>query len=94
VFQTPYREDERIDAEVLQREIEWLYDCGADGIVMAMVSERWATSWGASARTVTRQRSSRRLSRIERSGVVDTLMLLVETGDRQGSRPPPKRKGG
>jgi 4-hydroxy-tetrahydrodipicolinate synthase len=39
VFQTPYREDETIDAATLEREIEWLYDCGADGIVMAMVSE-------------------------------------------------------
>ena len=39
VFQTPYREDETIDAATLEAEINWLYDCGADGIVMAMVSE-------------------------------------------------------
>lgn len=39
VFQTPYRQDETIDADTLSREIEWLYECGADGIVMAMVSE-------------------------------------------------------
>ncbi len=39
VFQTPYHDDETIDFAMLQREIEWLYDCGADGIVMAMVSE-------------------------------------------------------
>jgi 4-hydroxy-tetrahydrodipicolinate synthase len=39
VFQTPYHEDERIDFATLQREIAWLYDQGADGIVMAMVSE-------------------------------------------------------
>jgi 4-hydroxy-tetrahydrodipicolinate synthase len=39
VFQTPFREDESIDVEVLQREINWLYDNGASGIVMAMVSE-------------------------------------------------------
>lgn len=39
VFQTPYRDDESIDAETLEREINWLFDCGADGIVMAMVSE-------------------------------------------------------
>ena len=39
VFQTPYRDDESIDADTLSREIDWLYDCGADGIVMAMVSE-------------------------------------------------------
>ncbi len=39
VFQTPYHDDESIDAETLSREIDWLFDCGADGIVMAMVSE-------------------------------------------------------
>ena len=39
VFQTPFHDDESIDAETLQREIAWLYDCGADGIVNGMVSE-------------------------------------------------------
>lgn len=39
VFQTPYREDESIDEQTLEREIAWLYDCGVDGIVLAMVSE-------------------------------------------------------
>lgn len=39
VFQTPYLADETIDAATLEAEIHWLYDCGADGIVMAMVSE-------------------------------------------------------
>src|SRR3954464_8200525 len=39
VFQTPYHDDESIDAQTLEREIHWLFDCGADGIVMAMVSE-------------------------------------------------------
>ncbi|CAN5370357.1 hypothetical protein BH10PLA2_BH10PLA2_34240 [soil metagenome] len=39
VFQTPYHPDETIDFATLQREIEWLYDQGVDGIVMAMVSE-------------------------------------------------------
>jgi 4-hydroxy-tetrahydrodipicolinate synthase len=39
VFQTPLHDDETIDAAVLEREVEWLFDCGADGIVMAMVSE-------------------------------------------------------
>jgi len=39
VFQTPYRDDESIDVSTLRRQIEWLYDCGADGIVLAMVSE-------------------------------------------------------
>lgn len=39
VFQTPWLADETLDLETLGREIAWLYDCGADGIVMAMVSE-------------------------------------------------------
>jgi 4-hydroxy-tetrahydrodipicolinate synthase len=39
VFQTPFHDDESIDLATLEREIDWLYDCGADGIVMAMVSE-------------------------------------------------------
>ncbi len=39
VFQTPFNEDESLDLVTLEREIDWLYDCGADGIVMAMVSE-------------------------------------------------------
>lgn len=39
VFQTPYHEDESIDFDTLEREIQWLFDRGANGIVMAMVSE-------------------------------------------------------
>lgn len=39
VFQTPYHPDETIDAETLEKEIHWLFDRGADGVVMAMVSE-------------------------------------------------------
>ncbi|HEY2951055.1 MAG TPA: dihydrodipicolinate synthase family protein [Verrucomicrobiae bacterium] len=39
VFQTPYHEDETIDLGTLEKEIAWLYECGAAGIVMAMVSE-------------------------------------------------------
>jgi len=39
VFQTPFLEDESIDEATLEAEIEWLYDAGADGVVMAMVSE-------------------------------------------------------
>lgn len=39
VFQTPYHPDETIDHATLEREIAWLHDCGAHGIVMAMVSE-------------------------------------------------------
>ena len=39
VFQTPFREDESIDRDVLEAEIRWMYGHGVDGIVMAMVSE-------------------------------------------------------
>lgn len=39
VFQTPFLDDESIDEATLEAEIEWLYDAGADGVVMAMVSE-------------------------------------------------------
>ena len=39
VFQTPYHADETIDYATLEHEINWLHDCGAHGIVMAMVSE-------------------------------------------------------
>ncbi|MBI3867689.1 MAG: dihydrodipicolinate synthase family protein [Verrucomicrobia bacterium] len=39
VFQTPYHPDETIDYATLEREIHWLQDCGAAGIVMGMVSE-------------------------------------------------------
>lgn len=39
VFQTPFHTDESIDFSTLDREIDWLFDAGADGIVMAMVSE-------------------------------------------------------
>ena len=39
VFQTPFHLDFSIDFATLQREIEWLYSQGADGIVMGMVSE-------------------------------------------------------
>jgi dihydrodipicolinate synthase/N-acetylneuraminate lyase len=39
VFQTPFHDDESIDFGTLERELTWLFDRGADGIVMAMVSE-------------------------------------------------------
>jgi dihydrodipicolinate synthase/N-acetylneuraminate lyase len=39
VFQTPFRDDDTIDAEVLAAEIDWMHGHGIDGIVMAMVSE-------------------------------------------------------
>src|SRR5215216_582203 len=39
VFQTPFHDDLSIDFATLAREIDWLYEQGADGIVMGMVSE-------------------------------------------------------
>jgi dihydrodipicolinate synthase/N-acetylneuraminate lyase len=39
VFQTPWDAEEAVDYEILEREIGWLFDEGADGVVMAMVSE-------------------------------------------------------
>lgn len=39
VFQTPWDEEETLDLEILEREIDWLFEQGADGVVMAMVSE-------------------------------------------------------
>lgn len=39
VFQTPFHRDESIDFATLDREIDWLFKNGADGVVMAMVSE-------------------------------------------------------
>jgi 4-hydroxy-tetrahydrodipicolinate synthase len=39
VFQTPYHADESIDYATLEKEIAWLFEHGADGIVLAMVSE-------------------------------------------------------
>ena len=39
VFQTPYHDDESIDFTTLEKEINWLFDRGSNGIVMAMVSE-------------------------------------------------------
>lgn len=39
VFQTPFHDDLSIDYATLAREIEWLFEQGADGIVMGMVSE-------------------------------------------------------
>ena len=38
-FKPLFLEDESIDFPTLEKEIHWLYDRGANGIVMAMVSE-------------------------------------------------------
>jgi dihydrodipicolinate synthase/N-acetylneuraminate lyase len=39
VVQTPFLDNLSLDQDTLQREIEWLFEQGADGIVMGMVSE-------------------------------------------------------
>src|SRR5687768_7371493 len=39
VFQTPFHDDESVDFDTLGRELDWLLEQGADGVVMAMVSE-------------------------------------------------------
>ena len=39
VFQTPYLDDEAIDFATLERELDWLFEQGSDGVVLAMVSE-------------------------------------------------------
>lgn len=39
VFQTPFNEDESIDAATLEKLIAWNFEQGVSGVVMAMVSE-------------------------------------------------------
>jgi dihydrodipicolinate synthase/N-acetylneuraminate lyase len=39
VLQTPFTPERQIDAAVLRREIDWAFNAGADGVVVAMVSE-------------------------------------------------------
>src|SRR5688500_18197012 len=39
VFQTLFNDDESLDMGTLAREIDWLFENGANGLVMAMVSE-------------------------------------------------------
>lgn len=39
VLHTPLNEDGSIDRSVLEREIDWAFQTGADGVVVAMVSE-------------------------------------------------------
>jgi len=39
VLQTPFDETGAIDEVVLRNEIGWVFDCGADGVTVAMVSE-------------------------------------------------------
>ena len=40
VFQTPFAKDESIDVATLETEVDWLFDQGANGLVMAMPFER------------------------------------------------------
>ncbi|QDU60245.1 4-hydroxy-tetrahydrodipicolinate synthase [Planctomycetes bacterium Pan216] len=39
VLHTPLTEEESIDVPTLQREVDWAFEVGADGVVIAMVSE-------------------------------------------------------
>jgi 4-hydroxy-tetrahydrodipicolinate synthase len=39
VIQTPFRDDDSVDDGVLGTEIDWVFEQGVDGIVVAMVSE-------------------------------------------------------
>ncbi|MBT5018944.1 MAG: dihydrodipicolinate synthase family protein [Planctomicrobium sp.] len=39
ILHTPFDEHDNIDAESLQREIDWSFEVGADGVCSAMVSE-------------------------------------------------------
>lgn len=74
VFQTPYHDDESIDFETLDREIEWLFEQGADGIVMAMVSEVLRLS------TDERERLAGHICRATR----DRGVAVISTGAESG----------
>jgi len=39
ILHTPFSDDDRIDDESLQREIDWAFELGVDGVCSAMVSE-------------------------------------------------------
>ena len=39
VLQTPFEETGAVDEPVLRHEVGWVFDCGADGVTVAMVSE-------------------------------------------------------
>jgi dihydrodipicolinate synthase/N-acetylneuraminate lyase len=39
VLQAPFDVDNRLDEDALASEIEWVFDCGANGVVLGMVSE-------------------------------------------------------
>lgn len=46
VLQTPFDESGRIDELTLGREIDWVFDCGSDGVTLAMVSEILRLDYG------------------------------------------------
>ncbi len=46
VFQTPFDANDEIDPAALEAQIEWVYACEVDGIVLAMVSEVLRLSTG------------------------------------------------
>lgn len=39
MVQTPLLADERLDTKTMEREVDWIFDNGADGLTFAMVSE-------------------------------------------------------
>ena len=39
ILQTPYRDDYSIDRETLRREVDWVFECRANGVGLAMASE-------------------------------------------------------
>jgi dihydrodipicolinate synthase/N-acetylneuraminate lyase len=39
VLQAPFDDDDRLDEAALASEIEWVFGCGVDGVVLGMVSE-------------------------------------------------------
>jgi dihydrodipicolinate synthase/N-acetylneuraminate lyase len=39
VLQTPFDDSGRVDETTLRREIDWAFECGVDGVTVAMVSE-------------------------------------------------------
>ena len=39
VLQAPFDDDDRLDEAALAKEIEWVFGCGVNGVVLGMVSE-------------------------------------------------------
>jgi hypothetical protein len=53
VFQVPYHHDETIDQDTLHREIDWLFECGVNGVTM----EQHRKCCGSLARNAAKSRS-------------------------------------